>query len=81
MPQKPNLKDINGLELDRRVWAYDEDRRIAEIALKGRLEGEWEWVKPRVISIASNEQPMTFTGPRNIYDSANLEYASQILSN
>ncbi len=46
MTSKPDLKDINGLELDRRVWAYDEDRRIAEIALKGRLEGEWEWVEP-----------------------------------
>jgi len=80
MGSKPDLKDINGLELDRRVWAYDEDRRIAEIALKGRLEGEWEWLEPQPAYILDNEQPMLYKEKKQERFVSD-EYSSQILSN
>ena len=70
MPQKPNLKDINGLELDRRVWAYDEDRRIAEVALKGRLEGEWEWLEPKIGQVA-------WEAPLNLLDASMKSLVTQ----
>ncbi len=56
MTKPPNLKDINGLELDQRVWAYDQERGLAEIALKGRLEGNWQWLEPKIVFFMHNRE-------------------------
>ncbi len=77
MSSKPDLKDINGFELDRRVWAYDEERRIAEIALKGRLEGEWEWVTLEQASLHTNGFLKKFTDVAGLYEDVTQNFSNE----
>ncbi len=60
-----NEQQITPNELDPRLWAFDLERKIAEISLKDRLEDDgqrdWDWITPRAGYVIQHKQPMIYS--------------------
>jgi hypothetical protein len=60
-----NEQQITPNELDPRLWAFDLERKIAEISLKDQLkddeQGDWNWITPRAGYVIQHRQPMMYS--------------------